>query len=97
MFAHIGNGIPGRTKCHSMISSTDWWITIQCDVVFLTEINKIIFMPIWMKFNLKWKYDIEENISCCEYTWLTLGILEFKLKMSNKWITSKLLTPMARA
>jgi hypothetical protein len=96
MFPKIGYGIPAGTECCSKIRSTTWWITIKSDVVFLTEINKVIFMKIRMKFNLKRKNAIEKNILYNEFTWLTLGIREFKLKISNKWFTSKLLTPMAR-
>jgi uncharacterized protein YxjI len=64
--------------------------------MFIAEIKKAIFMPIRMKFNLKRKNAIEKKILYNEFTWLTLGIVEFSLKISNKWFTSKLLTPMAR-
>jgi hypothetical protein len=45
-------------------------------------------MPIRMKFNLKRKNAIEKNIPYNEYTWLTLGIVDFKLKISSKWFAS---------
>ena len=67
MFANIGDGVPGRTKCCSKIRSTNGWITIKGDVVFITEINKIIFMPVRMKFNLRINYFIGKNISYNEY------------------------------
>ncbi len=88
MFENIGYGVPAGTECCSKITSTNWWITIENYVVFIAEIKKIIFMPIRMKFNLKRKNVIEKNISYTEYTWLTLGIRDFKLKISSKWFTS---------
>jgi hypothetical protein len=68
MFTNIGDRVPRGTECRSKIRSTIWCITIKSDIVFLAEIQKIIFMPIRMKFNLKRKIVFDELIPSSEHT-----------------------------
>ena len=52
VFAHVRDGVPGGAARCREIGGTDWRVAVKRDVVLLAEIDKFVFVPIRMKFNL---------------------------------------------